>query len=47
VTGFRLTIGTDGKVSDCQVTKSSGSAELDKTTCDLMRRRALCSGHGR
>jgi periplasmic protein TonB len=40
VTGFHLAIGTDGKVTDCQITKSSGSPELDKTTCDLMRRRA-------
>lgn len=40
VTGVRLAVGTDGKVTDCQVTKSSGSGELDKTTCDLIRRRA-------
>ncbi len=43
ITGFRLTLGTDGKVSNCEITKSSGSAELDKTTCDLMRRRARFS----
>ncbi len=40
VTGFRLTVGTDGKVTNCEITKPSGSPELDKTTCDLMRRRA-------
>lgn len=40
VTGVRLAVGTDGRVSECQVSKSSGSAELDKTTCDLIRRRA-------
>lgn len=40
VTGFHLSVGTDGKVANCEITKSSGSAELDKTTCDLMRRRA-------
>jgi protein TonB len=40
VTGFHLSLGSDGKVTNCEITKSSGSAELDKTTCDLMRRRA-------
>ena len=35
-----VSIGTDGKVTNCEVTRSSGSPELDKTTCDLMRRRA-------
>ena len=40
VTGFRLSVGSDGKVSACDITRSSGSPELDKTTCDLMRRRA-------
>jgi protein TonB len=40
ITGFRLTLGNDGKVTNCEITKSSGSPELDKTTCDLMRRRA-------
>jgi protein TonB len=40
ITGFHLTLGTDGKVTNCDITKSSGSPELDKTTCDLMRRRA-------
>jgi protein TonB len=40
VTGFHLSLGVDGKVASCEITKSSGSPELDKTTCDLMRRRA-------
>jgi protein TonB len=39
-TGFRVTVGTDGKVSDCQVTRSSGSPDLDQATCDNIRRRA-------
>ena len=39
-TGFHLSLGSDGKVTSCEITKSSGSPELDKTTCDLMRRRA-------
>jgi protein TonB len=39
-TGFRVTVGTDGKVSDCSVTRSSGSPDLDQATCDNIRRRA-------
>lgn len=39
-TGFRLTVGTDGRVSNCEVTSSSGSSSLDSTTCRLMRSRA-------
>ena len=39
-TGFRVSIGTDGKVTDCQVTRSSGSPDLDQATCDNIRRRA-------
>lgn len=40
VTGFRVTVGTDGKVVDCQITKSSGSPDLDDATCVNVRRRA-------
>ncbi len=40
ITGFRVTVGTDGKVADCQVTRSSGSPDLDQATCDNIRRRA-------
>ncbi len=40
VTGFRVNVGTDGKVIDCQVTSSSGSPDLDQATCDNVRRRA-------
>ncbi|MBB4614495.1 energy transducer TonB [Novosphingobium taihuense] len=39
-TGFRVTIGTDGKVTDCQITRSSGSPDLDEATCSNVRRRA-------
>lgn len=39
-TGFRVTVGTDGRVTDCQVTSSSGHADLDQATCDNVRRRA-------
>lgn len=39
VTRFRVTVGTDGRVSSCDVTSSSGSSELDSTTCSLVTRR--------
>jgi protein TonB len=40
VTGFTVTVGPDGRVTGCQVTSSSGSSELDTTTCNLVSRRA-------
>jgi periplasmic protein TonB len=40
VTGFRLTIGADGKVRSCTITSSSGFPGLDKATCDNISRRA-------
>jgi TonB family protein len=39
-TAFRLDVGKDGRVSDCQVTSTSGYALLDEATCRLIRRRA-------
>jgi protein TonB len=39
-TAVRLTIGPDGRVSDCAVTSSSGSSSLDSATCSILRRRA-------
>jgi len=39
-TGFRVTVGTDGKVAECSVTRSSGSPDLDQATCENIRRRA-------
>ncbi len=36
---LRWTVGVDGRVHDCQVTRSSGSAELDETTCRLVTQR--------
>jgi len=42
-TGFRLSIGPDGRVTDCQITSSSGHADLDQATCDNLRRRARFS----
>ena len=37
---FRVTVGPDGRVTDCQITSSSGHADLDQATCDNVRRRA-------
>jgi periplasmic protein TonB len=39
-TGFRVTVGADGKVVDCQITSSSGHADLDAATCSNVKRRA-------
>lgn len=39
-TTFRLTVGPDGRVRDCTVTKSSGSASLDAAACSKMSQRA-------
>lgn len=38
--GFRLTVGRDGRVSHCAVTRSSGDSDLDKRTCTIMTARA-------
>lgn len=37
---FRVEVGTDGRVRNCAITGSSGHAELDRATCDLVTRRA-------
>lgn len=39
-TRFKLDVDGNGKVTNCTVTGSSGSALLDSTTCNLLRRRA-------
>lgn len=39
-TGFRVTVGPDGKVQACQITSSSGHADLDDATCKNVTRRA-------
>ena len=39
-TGFRVSIGPDGRVTDCQITSSSGSPDLDEATCANVTRRA-------
>ena len=38
--GVSVTIGTDGRVSGCRVTSSSGESILDEAACDGMRRYA-------
>ena len=38
--GVRLTIGVDGGAIACEVSSSSGSSDLDETTCITLRRRA-------
>ncbi len=40
VTGFRVSVGTDGRATSCDVTSSSGSADLDQATCANVMRRA-------
>ena len=37
---YRLRIGPDGRVTDCDVRWSSGSASLDAATCRIVSRRA-------
>jgi TonB family protein len=39
-TGFRLTIGPNGRVTACEITQRSGSAALDQATCRILRSRA-------
>lgn len=41
--GFRLRVDATGKPDGCVVTRTSGSAELDNATCDLMLTRARFS----
>lgn len=36
---MRFTVGVDGKPSDCRITRSSGNADLDATTCRLILKR--------
>jgi TonB family protein len=37
---FQLTVGVDGRVTNCRITGPSGSAALDNATCRIMRSRA-------
>jgi protein TonB len=36
---YRITIGTDGRVSDCRINASSGYASLDEVTCKIAQER--------
>ncbi len=40
VTGFRVSVGADGRVTSCNITNSSGSPDLDEATCSNVSRRA-------
>ena len=40
VAGFKLDIAATGKVTACQLTSSTGHAELDEATCKLIQSRA-------
>ncbi|MEZ5743511.1 MAG: energy transducer TonB [Sphingomonadaceae bacterium] len=42
-TSVTLTVGVAGNVTSCRVIKSSGHADLDHLTCDLLSRRAKFS----
>lgn len=42
-TSFRLTVGPDGRPVACDITDSSGSADLDSTACALLMRRSRFS----
>jgi protein TonB len=39
-TVFRVVVGTDGRVSACEIVRSSGHAGLDAATCKAVERRA-------
>ena len=36
---FRLLVGADGRVTNCTISRTSGSPALDNRTCRLMRAR--------
>jgi len=40
VAAYRLIVGTSGRVSACEVTRSTGNVQLDAATCKLIERRA-------
>ena len=42
-TGFALDVGTDGRVTNCTVTSSSGFPSLDAKACQMLMRRARFS----
>ena len=38
--GYRVVVGSDGRVNACEITRSSGHAVLDGAVCNLIQRRA-------
>ena len=40
---YRATVGTDGRVSRCEIVVTSGSISLDTATCQIIQRRARFS----
>ena len=40
VSEFKLSVNAEGQVSACEITKSSGHADLDEATCRVLTRRA-------
>ena len=38
--GYRLIVGTNGRVSSCEIVRSAGNGALDEATCKLLARRA-------
>jgi len=39
-TGYRVTVGPNGRVTTCRITSSSGNPDLDQATCTNVTRRA-------
>ncbi len=39
-TGFRVTVGANGRVTSCEISSSSGHPDLDQATCTNVTRRA-------
>ena len=39
VTRVSLNVGTNGRVTNCSITRSSGHSDLDEATCNVLRRR--------
>lgn len=42
-TSFRVVVGSDGRVTECTISGSSGSPDLDQATCSNVTRRARFS----
>ncbi len=38
--GYRLVVGSNGRVSECEITRSSGHSVLDREACQQLERRA-------